>query len=137
MLRAISTGLRSAVIAAAGTATIGGRVYLALAPQDAALPYAVLTPVAGGSENRTPRDAFEMLWQVDVVATDGAAALAIAEDVRDALQMLAGGAAEPITLADGWKLQTVLHEAPVYWVEQVDKRQYCHAVDSYRIVGTK
>lgn len=137
MIRAISGGLGTAIRAALGTAVIGGRVYLSMAAQGAALPYVVLTPVGGGDENATPRDAMDVLWQTDVVADDGAEALGHAETIRAALHMTAGGSAEPVVLGYGWALQTILHETPVYWVEQVERRQYHHAVDTYRIIATK
>lgn len=137
MLWALGSAVRAAVMTAAGTAVIGSRVYLGMAPQDAALPYVLMTDAGGGSENATPRDAFDLLWQIEVVDRDGANALTIAAALRSALHMTAGNAGELITLGGGWHLQTIVHETPGYWVEQVEKRQYHHAVDTYRIIGTK
>lgn len=140
MLAAIATALRLALLAD-GTisAAVGTRGYYRLAAESAALPYLVLADVAGGSTNETQRDAFEMLWQVDAVAADGMTALNLGDAARAALHDPDTGLPSAVSsnLPSPWTLALILHESAVYFVEQVERRQYHHCVHTFRIIGTQ
>ncbi len=106
------------------------RVYFGQAAEAADFPYLLMNDAGGGSTNDTPRDAFDLILQVKAVSDDGAEALLLSESVRGVLH---NGS---ITLASPWKLLDIQHEAPFYFVENDERRQYYHAGGTYRVRGT-
>lgn len=134
MLTMLADAIADALLDESAISTaVGTRVYYKLAAESATLPYILLNEVGGGRTNDTPRDAFDMLWQVDVVAADGVTANTIAGDVQDVLKWPDG--VTNLVLESPWKLADIQHEEPMYWIEQVERRQYHHAVDTFRIRG--
>ena len=95
-----------------GGAGVGDRVYMMQAPDAAALPYAVISPVVLGKTNQQPRDAIREMWQIDCWGSSWAAA----ETVYQAV--VASMAASKLTIA-GWS---------VWWQELMDTRTFVENV---------
>lgn len=132
MITVIAKGLRTKLTGNSTISTaVSTRVYLENAPEDGALPYLLMTLVSGGSTNDTPRDALDEQWQIKAVAADGAAALALESAIRTALHDAA------ITYDAPWYHLDCQHEAPFYFIEHADRRQYHHAGGTYRIRATE
>lgn len=132
MLTDIASGIRARLQAVSAiTDEVGARVYYGLAAEGAALPYIVISDTGGGRTNDTPREAFDMFWQTDVVAGNAADARAIGALVVAALHRTA------LDFGSTWDTLDVQHESPVYWVEHVERRQYFHQVDTFRVRGTE
>lgn len=144
MIAAVSTGIRGALVTtstAEGSAvralvtsgTAASRVYLNQAPASAALPYIVMTYVAGGSTNETPVDGLDVRYQVEAISDDAAEAADLETKIRAALH----NQTDDISLGGGWKIVDIQHEEPFFFVENVDKRQYIHAGGTYRVRANK
>jgi len=132
MLTDIASGIRTRLLAVSAISiAVGTRVYYKRAGEGAAMPYIVIAEVAGGRANETPREAFDMFWQTDVVAAGGDQALTIAANIVAALHLT------QLDFGSTWDYLDVQHEEPVYWIEDVERRQYHHAVDTFRVRGTE
>lgn len=128
MLLAISKGLGDKLAATpAVTALVSTRIWFGQPPEAAAFPYLLMTHAAGGSDNETPRDSFDVTMLVKGVATSAASAQAVAEAIRTALHD------KDLTLPSPWTAYRCQHTVPVAYVENAERGQYWHAGGLYRV----
>jgi uncharacterized protein DUF3168 len=133
MIDAAATGLRTALLAN-GTLTAllstTTAVFRTQAPATAAIPYVVLIHSAGGTQNTSPRDSFDMRWSIKAIADTAAGAAAIAAQIRLALHN------QTITLPGTWKAQDCQELAVFEYAENVSGKQIWHTGAVYQLRAT-
>lgn len=134
MIDTAATGLRAALLAN-GTLTAllstTTAVFRTQAPATAVLPYVMMIHSAGGTQNTSPRDAFDMRWSIKAISdTSAANAAAIAAQIRLALHNQA------ITLPGTWKAMDCQELAVFEYAENVSGKQIWHTGAVYQLRAT-
>lgn len=106
-------------------------IYARQAPVGATMPYIVYTYAGGGEDNITPTPSGDMLWYIKAVAQDQTTSEAIAAAMRTALHE------QDLTLENGWTAYRCQAMDIIDMVENVDKVQYYHIGNAYRIRVTQ
>lgn len=103
------------------------RIYNTLAAEGASLPYIVHQLVGGGDPSIAPGVVGDLMWQVKAISASPVTANLLASYCDAALHYA------NLTLLTGWNLSSIRHDAPFYFVEHENKRQYHHAGWTFRI----
>lgn len=133
MIEVAATGIRTALLAN-GTLTAllstTYAVYTTQAPATAVLPYVLLQHAAGGTVNTSPREAFDMRFNVKGLADSAAAASSIAAQIRVSLHN------GTITLPGSWKALDCQELAVFEYAENVSGKQIWHIGAVYQLRAT-
>lgn len=132
-MQALDAALYAQLATAATTlySLVVARVYDALAPQGAAMPYVVFNVQAGGYLNLTPTDYGEWVYQVKGVAASQSVANSIDSAIATRLHNMA-------LSVSGWTLVSCMreNEAPSY-IEIVNGAPIFNRGSFYRIRASK
>lgn len=122
----LETAIYSKLTTTGGTALYANRVYPLQAPQDAALPYVIVTYVAGGDTNESPSRVVDMVYQITAWAADQPTARQIADALESALHN------QSLTIS-GWNHIATTQEGLLADVETEGMQQYWMRGAEYRI----
>lgn len=134
MIDVAATGLRTALLANSTlTALLSTTtaVFRTQAPATALFPFVVMIHSAGGTQNSSPRDAFDQRWSIKAITDSSAsAAVAIAAQIRLALHK------QTITLPGSWKAMDCQELAIFEYAENVSGKQFWHTGAVYQLRAT-
>ncbi len=102
-------------------------IFVEVAPQGAVLPYIIITPAGGGSDNDTPTDSADVLYYIKGVAETALTAGAVAEAIYNALHE------STPTIDSPWSIYRCQHVNLISYTEPVDRKVFRHMGGSYRI----
>ena len=106
-------------------------IYAQQAPVGAVMPYIVFIHAAGGDDNLTPTDSGDLTYYIKAVSKDLATSEAIATAARSALHE------QDLTMDAPWEAYRCQAGAIINTVENVDKAQFYHVGNVYRIRVTQ
>ena len=139
MIDVAATGLRTALKANAALLALlpdAEAIFRTQAPPTSSAavqyprPYVVMIHSAGGTQNTSPRDAFDQRWSIKAVADTPSAAAAIAAQIRAALHH------QTITLPSTWKAMDCQELNVFEFAENVSGKQVWHTGAVYQIRAT-
>jgi hypothetical protein len=133
MIDVAATGLRTALLANASlTALLSTTtaVWVTQAPVTAVRPFVLMIHSAGGTQNTSPREAFDVRFSIKGVADSGGASAAIAAQIRAALHN------QQITLPSPWKSMDCQELAVFEFAENVSGKQIWHTGAVYQLRAT-
>lgn len=134
MIDVAATGLRTALLANSSlTALLSTTTAIARtqAPDTLARPYVVMIHSAGGTQNTSPREAFDQRWSIKAVADSAGTAASIAAQIRVALHNVS------ITLPSPWKALDCQELAVFEYAENVSGKQIWHTGAVYQLRATQ
>ena len=132
MILSILTAIRTALLADGTLVAITPYVYSLQAPEDATLPYIVLTIQSGGESNLTEHETFDVTVAVICVSEDALVAATAADRIRTVLHDAS------LTLTGGWTLWSAggcSHRTAILYSENEERRTFSYAGGQYRIRG--
>lgn len=102
-------------------------VYIEVAPVGAVLPYIIIAPAGGGSDNDTPTDSADVMYYIKGVAESALVAGAVAAAIFNALHEA------DLTIDAPWSCYRCQHVNLISYPEPVDRKIFRHMGGSYRI----
>ena len=133
MIDVAATGLRTALLANTSlTALLSTTTAIARTQAGSTLarPYVVMSHAAGGTQNTSPREAFDQRWIIQAIADTPTASANIAAQIRAALHNQA------ITLPSPWKAMDCQELAVFEFAENVSGKQIWHTGATYQLRAT-